>query len=121
MTDRYRVTHVPHFIGGQLVYPDKGEASVVTLPEGVKPGRWLELVGEVSRPAVTEAVETVEAFEAQHIGGGKWAVVRLSDEARASELMGRDAAKAEAARLNAGGSVDLGNPEGTDPGNLPDA
>lgn len=34
---RYEVTHVQHFIGGRLV----AVGEIVTLPEGVEPGRYL--------------------------------------------------------------------------------
>lgn len=118
MTDRYRVTHVAHYIGGRLVFPDRGDESIVTLPDGTKPGRWLQPLGEVSRPAVTQTVaEAAGDYEAKHIGGGRWAVVD-QDGNQVSALIGKDEAKAEATRLNAGGSVDLAE---TDPGNLPDA
>lgn len=39
---RYRVTHVQHFIGGRI----RPVGEVLTLPEGVKPGRYLELVAD---------------------------------------------------------------------------
>jgi hypothetical protein len=45
MSQQYRVTHVPHYIGGRLVYPDRGDESLVTLEKGVEPGQWLEKVG----------------------------------------------------------------------------
>lgn len=132
MADRYRVTHVPHFIGGRLVHPDQGEASIVTLPDGVEPGRWLELVSGSATKA-REDGDVVAAFEAKHIAGGRWAVVQISDGSRASRLFTKDAdgdakaaAEAEAKRLNDGGQIDLGSvpapAEGDgDGGNLPDA
>jgi hypothetical protein len=45
MSQQYRVTHVPHYIGGRLVYPDRGDESLVTLEPGIEPGQWLEKVG----------------------------------------------------------------------------
>lgn len=43
---RYEVTHVPHFIGGRLV----AVGEVVTLPEGVLPGRYLVEVKDTPLP-----------------------------------------------------------------------
>ncbi|AFV50625.1 hypothetical protein G169_gp10 [Pseudomonas phage AF] len=45
MSQQYRVTRVPHYIGGRLVFPDRGDESLVTLEPGVKPGQWLVKVG----------------------------------------------------------------------------
>lgn len=45
MSQQYRVTHVPHYIGGRMVYPDRGDESLVTLEPGVEPGKYLEKVG----------------------------------------------------------------------------
>lgn len=45
MSQQYRVTRVPHYIGGRLVYPDRGDESLVFLEDGVEPGQWLEKVG----------------------------------------------------------------------------
>jgi hypothetical protein len=45
MSQQYRVTHVPHYIGGRMVYPDRGDESLVVLEPGVEPGKYLEKVG----------------------------------------------------------------------------
>lgn len=44
---RYEVTHAPHFIAGRL----RAVGDVVTLPEGVKPGRHLVALPE-PEPAI---------------------------------------------------------------------
>lgn len=99
MTKRYEVTHVPHYIGQRWVEP--GET--VTLPEGVKPGRWLKALGGAA-----------DKYAAKHNGGGNWLVELVEDGSRASEVFKKadgDAkakADAEAERLNAGGDVVLG-------------
>lgn len=127
---RYLVTHAPHFIGQRIVEP--GE--IVTLPEGVKPGRWL------IPQAADVSVQAADMYQARHIGGGSWAVENSEDGSRASVVFSKDKgdakalAQAEAARLNAGGAIILGAtdsapssaqddaPAGTtNPGELPDA
>lgn len=119
MTDRYRVTHVPHFIGQRLVYPDMGDDSIVTLPDGVKPGRWLVKVGEqAAAPAATSSAP-VGGFTIDHISRGDYVVLGADGE-RASVVFkntgvqgeAKQLAEAEAARLNAGGAIKL---EATEP------
>lgn len=117
MTAKYKVTHVQHFIGGRLCQP--GE--LVTLPEGVVPGRYLVKVGDVT-PA--EPVAQAAGFSIKHHFQGSWKVVdaagdqvgevyaaHLGDKERA-----RNDAQAEADRLN---GVSTQAPEEAD--NLPDA
>ncbi|MNR20785.1 hypothetical protein D3C85_1376480 [compost metagenome] len=110
MTERYEVTHVPHYIGQRLVQP--GE--IVTLPAGVKPGRWLKLVGATA-PAKAESEAAL--FAVKHNGAGNWVVERIADGSRASVVFkkaegdAKERAEAEAARLNAGGEVNLGGTE----------
>lgn len=106
---RYEVTHVPHYIGQRWVEP--GE--VVTLPEGVKPGRWLKPVVEAAKAATSSA--TVSGFTIDHISRGDYVVLGADGE-RASIIFkntgtqgeAKQLAEAEAARLNAGGEVNLG-------------
>lgn len=50
---RFKVTHVPHFIGGRL----RPVGEVLELPEGVKPGRYLEPVADEPRPVERKSVE----------------------------------------------------------------
>lgn len=141
MTDRYRVTHVPHFIGQRLVYPDMGEDSIVTLPPGVKPGRWLQLVEGKAEPAASSSAPA-GGFTIDHISRGDYVVLGADGE-RASVVFkntgvqgeAKQLAEAEAARLNAGGAINLeatepaasssgqdDPPAGTtNPGELPDA
>lgn len=118
MTDRYRVTHVPHFIGQRLVYPDMGEDSIVTLPPGVKPGRWLQLVEEKAEPAAFPSAPA-GGFTIDHISRGDYVVLN-ADGDRSSVVFkntgvqgeAKQLAEAEAARLNAGGAIKL---EATEP------
>lgn len=143
MTDRYRVTHVPHYIGQRLVHPDMGDDSIVTLPEGTKPGRWLVKVGEaVAAPAAVAPAPT-GGFTIDHISRGDY-VVLGADGSRSSVVFkntgvqgeAKQLAEAEAVRLNAGGDIKLeakepaasssgqdDAPTGTQPGvdDLPDA
>lgn len=142
MTDRYRVTRVPHFIGQRLVYPDMGEDSIVTLPPGVKPGRWLQLVEEKAEPAAFSSAPA-GGFTIDHISRGDYVVLN-ADGDRSSVVFkntgvqgeAKQLAEAEAARLNAGGDIILeatepaasssgqdGPPTGTQPSadDLPDA
>lgn len=113
MSNRYRVTHVAHYIGGRLVHPDRGDESIVTLPAGIEPGRWLQPLDATS-VATTVNREAAKAFEAKHIAGGRYAVIQISDGTRASRLFtaedgdAKAAAQAEAQRLNEGGQIDLG-------------
>lgn len=111
MTKRYEVTHVPHYISGKLVSPGQGADSIVTLPAGVRPGRWLKEVDAVV------VVGGVDQFAAKHngpgVGAGNWAVERIADGSRVSVVFKKidgDAkakAEAEADRLNAGGEIVL--------------
>lgn len=129
MTQRYEVTHVPHFLGGRLVFPGRGDDSIVTLDEGVSPGRYLVPVG---------GAEAAGQYAAKHHGGGNYIVELVADGSRASIVFKKsdgDAkakAEAEAVRLNAGGEIDLGgtdaapssaqvDPPAGDSGDLPDA
>lgn len=119
MTDRYRVTHVPHFIGQRLVYPDMGDDSIVTLPEGVKPGRWLVKVGEAEEAPAASSSAPAGGFTVDHISRGDYVVLNADGE-RASIVFkntgktgeAKQLAEAEAARLNAGGAIKL---EATEP------
>lgn len=105
---RYEVTHVPHFINGRLVHPGVGDDSIVTLPDGVKPGRWLKPVGQV---VAQDEQQDGEQYAADHISRGDYCVVRVADGSRASVVFkntgkqgeAKGQAEAEAARLNAGG------------------
>jgi len=119
MTNRYRVTHVPHFIGGRIVLPGLGDESIITLAEGIRPGRWLE-------PLDVAPVAASPQFAAKHHGAGYYIVVQVADGACASRVFRKDEgdakalAQAEADRLNAGGLPDAPDaPE--DSTNLPDA
>lgn len=113
MSQRYQVTHVPHFIGGRLVYPDAGADSIVTLPAGVKPGRWLKPVEEVKQEQAMDG--GAAKYAAVHISRGDYVVELIENGSRASVVFkntgvqgeAKDLAEAEAARLNAGGEVQL--------------
>lgn len=103
---RYLVTHVPHFIGGRMVYPGMGNDSIVTLPDGVEPGRWLVLA-DAGAVALADAGPM---YSARHVGGGNWVVERVADGARVASFGKTDGdakalAAVEADRLNAGGAV----------------
>lgn len=106
MADRYRVTHVPHYIGGRLVHPDRGDESIVTLPEGVKAGRWLELVEDVMNVVST----VLNLYKVIHSPPGNYLVVRAADGAPASPLFkkadghAKQRAEEEAIRLEHGGT-----------------
>lgn len=110
MTERYEVTHVPHYIGGRWVEP----GTIVTLRPGIRPGRWLKLVGA---PAATAPSDAAAQFAAKHngpgVGAGNWVVERIADGTRASVVFkkadgdAKEKAEAEAARLNAGGEINL--------------
>ena len=133
MTKRYLVTHVAHYIGQRLVQPDRGDASIVTLPEGVSPGKYLVEVdgGAVAAPAAP--VDLVGPFKIKHNGGGNF-VVLDANSVQVGDVYKKDAddaakaktdAQAEADRLNGAGTpaapVDptpAADPTGT---NLPDA
>ena len=140
MSKRYLVTNSPHYIGQRMVYPDRGADSIVTLPPGVRPGRWLKEVVEIATDAVpAAALQSAEKFKAKHNGGGRWLVESTEDGSRASVVYEKDEgdakakAEAEAARLNAGGEIQLGvmdgapssaqedSPAGAQTGDLPDA
>lgn len=114
MGDRYEVTHVPHYIGQRWREP--GET--VELPAGVKPGRWLKpLASAAAAVQADDSAAGAEQYRAKHNGGGNWLVERIENGARSSVIFKKDEgdakakAEAEAARLNAGGEVELG---GTD-------
>lgn len=136
MSKRYRVTHTPHFIGARMVYPDQGADSIVTLADGVKPGRWLVAVDGAAVAAA--AHDPAARYIAKHVGGGHYHVEGIDDGERSSVLYKRDdgdakaKAEAEAARLNAGGELQLeaedpaplvweGTSGGTGDDGLPDA
>lgn len=118
MEQRYLVTHTPHYINQRMVYPDCGADSIVTLPAGVKPGRWLVLQEDApaNAPASTQT-NLPELYKAKHngpgVGAGNWAVEKVEDGSRASVVFKKDdgdakaKAEAEAARLNAGGEIVL--------------
>lgn len=57
MSKQYRVTHVPHFIESRMVYPDRGDESIVTMPKGVEPGRWLVEVGASAKSKEGDAAD----------------------------------------------------------------
>lgn len=104
---QYRVTQVPHFIGGRIVRPDRGNDSIVTLPKGVEPGKHLELVGEVPDAPAPHAPEgELTSF---HVAAGRYGIKDDTGE-RVGEFLGtKEEAQAEAERLNSA------------PGTLPDA
>lgn len=54
---RFKVTHVPHFIGGRL----RPVGEVLVLPEGVKPGRYLEPVADEPKPVERKRRELPDA------------------------------------------------------------
>lgn len=127
MTKRYEVTHSPHYIGGRLVSPGQGAGSIVTLPEGVNPGRWLK---EVDGPVIVAGSGHVGPFKVQHIPVGNFGVfdangVQVGETFVKSEKgVAKAAADAAAAALN-GAMVDGGEsttlPLGGATGSLPDA
>lgn len=127
MTKRYEVTHSPHYIGGRLVMPGQGADSIVTLPEGVNPGRWLK---EVTTPVVVAGAGLVGPFKVEHIPVGNFGVfdangVQVGETFVKSEKgVAKAAAEAAAAALN-GAMVDGGesttSPLGGATGPLPDA
>jgi hypothetical protein len=130
MSKRYLVTNIVHFIGGRLVYPDQGEASIVTLEKGIEPGKYLVEVG-ASAPAAAPQ-EVVLTYSAKHIGRGDYVVERIADEARVSKVFSntgvqgeaKEQAEAEADRLNKGGELSLEPTPDPVPGgdaDLPDA
>lgn len=138
MSKRYLVTHTKHFIGGLMVYPDRGADSIVTLPVGVKPGRWLVAVDDAPAAAAAYPAPPAGRYIAKHVGGGHYHVEGVDDGERASVVFKRDdgdakaKAEAEAARLNAGGELQLETedapppwpddaPAGTGDDDLPDA
>jgi len=108
-----------HWIGGRLVYPDRGEQSIVTLEDGIEPGRWLQPLDAKTEKAVKEESKLPDQFAIKHggtgVGVGNWSVERISDGSRASVIFKKadgDAkakAEAEAKRLNEGGAIDLGS------------
>lgn len=54
---RFKVTHVTHFIGGRL----RPVGEVLVLPEGVKPGRYLEPVADEAKPVERKRRELPDA------------------------------------------------------------
>jgi hypothetical protein len=116
MAKRYEVTHTRHYIGGRLVSPGQGEDSIVTLDEGIEPGRWLVEVVEAAQ-VVAFAGVGIDQFAAKHngpgVGAGNWVVERISDGSHCSVVFkntdgdAKAKAKAEADRLNAGGEIAL--------------
>lgn len=130
MSKRYEVTHVPHYIGGRLVYPGQGEDSIVTLPKGVEPGRWLVEVGKAPKREEPKSNTQEPLYRVDHISRGDYHVVRVSDEERSSVVFSntgkqgeaKELAEAEAERLNNGGVPKLEVPESSDTDSgLPDA
>ena len=100
---QYRVTHIRHFIGGRMVFPDRGDASIVTLPKGVEPGKHLvELKGTAEPAATTPHNPATKGFVAKHAGGGHYRIEDAQGE-RVGDFSGtKEEAEAEAARMNAG-------------------
>lgn len=127
MTKRYEVTHSPHYIGGRLVNPGQGADSIVTLPEGVNPGRWLV---EVDGPVIVAGSGHVGPFKVQHIPVGNFGVfdangLQVGETFVKSEKgVAKAAADAAAAALNGameGGGSSTEQSLGGATGNLPDA
>lgn len=128
MSNRYLVTEFTHYINGRLVSPNQGDASIVELPAGVTAGRWL-----VPLDGQAEAKAELQLFAAKHISRGDYVVERVEDGSRASVVFpytgtkgeAERLAEAEAARLNAGGELILGEPgndaAGSASQDLPDA
>lgn len=102
MGKRYEVTHVPHFIEGRMIYPGQGEDSIVELPKGVSPGRWLVEVGKKARGAKEES-DVQPEFSVKHKGGGRWGVIGADGEWVGDFIGTEDEAKAESERLQEGG------------------
>lgn len=103
------------FLGGRLYHPGSFFVGDVGIP-----GKHLREVGgavQASAPAGKQT-STAELFKAKHngpgVGAGNWAVEKIEDGSRASVVFKKDdgdakaKAEAEAARLNAGGEIDLG-------------
>lgn len=85
MSQQYRVTHVAHYIGGRLVFPNRGDESLVFLEEGVEPGQYLEPVGGASdfKPQTTVQSQTqAHALDPEPVLNQK----ELLEEARALGL-----------------------------------
>ena len=109
MAKRYEVTHVPHFIDGRMIYPGQGEASIVELPKGVSPGRWLVEVSKKGRAA--KESDDQSDFSVKHKGGGRWGVVDADGEWVGDFIGTEDEAKAESERLQEGGEPFVEEPE----------
>jgi len=133
MTKRYEVTHAAHYIGGRLVMPGQGADSIVTLPEGVTPGRWLVEVVAL-QPAVAGNQASADPvpgpYKAKHIAGGAYAVVDADGNEIGERFLkdGADAGKAKAAAMAKADELNLAHsaanddpPPGGASGQLPDA
>ena len=132
---RYEVTHSVHYIGGRLVSPDCGVDSIVTLPDGVEPGRWLvEVVAsavEIVKPvALMPGAEHVGPYKAVHVPVGNFAVhdangLQLGETfKKAGQGEAKAAAESAAALLNVdavGGGAAASADDAPLSNNLPDA
>lgn len=112
MTKRYRVTHVPHYIGQRLVQPDRGDESIVTLPDGVSPGKHLVEVDGGAVAAAAAPVDLVGPFKIKHNGGGNF-VVLDSKGAQAGDVYKKDADDAAKAKTDAQDEADRLNGQST--------
>lgn len=123
MSQQYRVTHVPHYIGGRLVFPNRGDESLVYLEDGVEPGQYLEPVGGAPalKPQGTVQAQTqAHALDSDPVLNQK----ELLEEARALGLKPHHATGSEKlkemiaeAKAKDGG----GQEETPEDKNLPDA
>ncbi len=131
MRKLYKVTHVPHFIGGRMVYPDRGQESITELPEGVEPGRWLEEVkGGKAQPAKKQGEQqdddgdAAPQYKAKHNGGGRYVILDANGEKFSDFTGNKEEALAEEERLNKGGAPYVApqdKDDEQDNRNLPDA
>ena len=93
MSQQYRVTRVPHYIGGRMVYPDRGDESLVTLEKGVEPGQWLEKVGGADDSADDRKALLEEARKlglSPHHATGSEKLKELIAEAKAKDDGGEE-------------------------------
>lgn len=105
MTKRYEITGVPHYIGGRL----RGVGDIVTLPEGISPGRHLVEVGGGAQAAADDAAqEAVGPFKIKHNGGGNF-VVMDSKGMQVGDVFKKDADDAAKAKTEAQAQADLLN------------
>ena len=126
---RYEVTHSVHYIGGRLVLPDCGVDSIVTLPDGVEPGRWLVEI-ESDDVASVSSNDNSGPHKVVHVPVGNFAVVGANGLQigetfkRAGQGEAKAAAEAAAALLNSAASSPLAASTGGDQSlynHMPDA